>query len=123
MAEMRPSLRYAEGVAKGALGLWYAHAWNVNPAGEAVDYTWRTGLGTRYIGVIIPAAEKLAYILDREVYAFTRPLPYVPDGEIGLDCTSKSQEEMFANLAAHRRHEETEPAADCALCLAEARRG
>jgi hypothetical protein len=116
MAMLLPGLRYAEGVAKGALGFWYAHAWNVNAAGEAVDFTWRE-TGARYLGRVIGTDVKVAAAVRAERYMFDRPLPYIPDGELGLDCFSRSQEEAFAILGAHAGHQA--PEKGCPLCGAE----
>lgn len=90
------SLRYAEGIAKSStLGVWYYHAWNVNDADEAVDYTWEKP-GERYIGRVIDADEKWQAVTKAGVYHFDRSqMPYVPDGEMGLDCYTREQAEWL----------------------------
>lgn len=87
-----PELKYAEGLALSVLGLWYRHAWLVNAAGEAIDVTW-THTGQRYIGrtyqtsaVLAKAKkEKAHFFMDREAH------PFVPEGEIGIDCWTERQ--------------------------------
>jgi hypothetical protein len=91
-------LRYAEGIAKkGDLGFWFRHAWNVNSDGEAVDHTWGP-TGERYIGRIIDTRAKLQAVYDRREYHFEKDVPYVPDGELGIDCLSRRQEADFGLL-------------------------
>jgi hypothetical protein len=91
MAVEDTGLLYAEGIAKGYAGLWYRHAWNVNEAGEAVDYTW-VHTGMRYIGSVVDTFDKVAAVVRMYEYHFERNLtPYVPEGEIGLDCYTEEQ--------------------------------
>ena len=96
MAQER-GLGYAEGIAQGYLGLWYRHAWNVNEAGEAVDYTW-TRTGTRYIGRVIDAGEKWEAAVRSGWFTFEDDCPLVPDGEMGIDCHSAEQLAMWEKL-------------------------
>ena len=94
-AALDTGLRYAEGIAKGSFGCWFAHAWNVNDAGEAVDYTWDYA-GGQYLGRIIGIEEKYRLSLDRGTWEFERPLPWVPEGEIGIDVRTREEAEWIA---------------------------
>jgi len=102
MAQEIPGLRYAEGIAKSDMGLWYRHAWNVNDAGEAVDYTWRE-TGQRYLGRVIDTDTKWADTMKRELYLFEDEQPYVPDGELGLGCHTREQAEWIREQMTARK--------------------
>jgi len=108
-ATLRPELAYAEGIAKGYGGCWYAHAWNVNAAGEAVDCTWEHA-GTRYLGRVIDAAAKWEACVARGVWDFEYPLPWVPDGETGVGCRTRAEADWFAAAAARLRTRQDEEA-------------
>jgi hypothetical protein len=90
-------LKYAEGIARSAtIGMWYRHAWLVNAAGEAIDVTWTTP-AERYLGRTYHTAAVLHKAQTREFYSFMDPdeHPFVPDGEIGIECYTARQWEWI----------------------------
>lgn len=87
-------LEYAEGIAKGTVGLWYRHAWNVDTDGSVIDTTW-VPASIQYIGRIIPLKDKVRRVVEAEVYVWEDDCPFVPDGECGLECYTREQVEWI----------------------------
>lgn len=79
-AMLHPDLRYVEGFAyAGAFPIH--HAWNVDPAGVVVDFTWREDQldprqGRAYLGVVVPVERAMHAVWDLGAAVFEDPPDY-----------------------------------------------
>jgi hypothetical protein len=62
-------LTYVEGIAmKSDLGIPLHHAWNLDPAGNVIDVTWRKAEGSEYLGIPFEHSVLSRWLLENGVY-------------------------------------------------------